>query len=397
MFDYGLFQRFQYHLRYVKLVHWDVDVRILASKSIAKLVTVNRKKSLDLLPDMIKDCLSDNVHTRHGCLVGCAELVYALFIPAHHHKKLTTPQQQSCHSTSDHDQGNKGDKVEEEGEEENNNLLIVPSAAVLSDLIAIIPQLQALRMFRKKGAEVLRIATCYLREKISECFISLPGKVQVEYLDIINENLKQPHRKVQIAAQTALRQFLFVYFNSKQSSLSTSPTERLQNATVRMYLKGLMEEENVAVTRGYAFAIGVLPSRFSLLAADGLEGIISVLAKAVNAEHLVKKTAVSSSVSIVTEMSVEVLPAAVAGALSASEDSEMTAKDESDIQNTLSTAISVLPLPLPLPEAPVAETTKPPLPAVSAPAVLSATDTKIEEFKKKYLEKLKIIKNKEFC
>ena len=41
----------------------------------------------------------------------------------------------------------------------------------------------------------------------------------------------------------------------------TVPSERLQQLTVLKYLAGLTTAENVAVTRGYALALGCLPQR----------------------------------------------------------------------------------------------------------------------------------------
>lgn len=77
-------------------------------------------------------------------------------------------------------------------------------------------------------------------------------------MEFLNENLRQPHEHIQLAASAGLRQMLFSYF---PVSPETGPSERLQTLTVLKYMEGLRVEANVAVTRGYALALGVLPPK----------------------------------------------------------------------------------------------------------------------------------------
>lgn len=83
------------------------------------------------------------------------------------------------------------------------------------------------------------------------------GSVQVALVEFLNENIKQPHEHIQRAAAAGLRQMLFSYFPVG----ATGPSERLQSLTVLKYLEGLKVELNVAVTRGYALALGALPPK----------------------------------------------------------------------------------------------------------------------------------------
>jgi hypothetical protein len=99
----------------------------------------------------------------------------------------------------------------------------------------------------------------------------------------LNENLKQPHELVQKAASSALRQFLFTYF----SSSATDPSENLQTVTVLKYLEGLKKGDNVAVTRGSALALGVLPYRLAIQPEGRLADILSVLLEASNPNKLI--------------------------------------------------------------------------------------------------------------
>ena len=70
-------------------------------------------------------------------------------------------------------------------------------------------------------------------------------------VELLNENLKQPHESVQAAAARALRHVLHAYFGG-----AAAPTERLRKLTVHAYLTLLRTSENVACTRGAALALG---------------------------------------------------------------------------------------------------------------------------------------------
>ena len=67
----------------------------------------------------------------------------------------------------------------------------------------------------------------------------------------------------------------------------TIPSERLQQLTVLKYLAGLTTAENVAVTRGYALALGCLPQRLAALPVGRLDEILTALAIAARPEATV--------------------------------------------------------------------------------------------------------------
>ena len=54
------------------------------------------------------------------------------------------------------------------------------------------------------------------------------------------------------------RQFLYTYFSSSTSP----PSDKLQAVTTQKYLDALKGGDNVALTRGSAMAMGVLPVRY---------------------------------------------------------------------------------------------------------------------------------------
>ncbi|KAL3823354.1 hypothetical protein ACHAXA_008849 [Cyclostephanos tholiformis] len=62
------------HLADVKLLHWDVDIRSLASKSLSRISKLNpRYVAMDVLPKLLHQCFHDDIVVRHGSLLGVAE------------------------------------------------------------------------------------------------------------------------------------------------------------------------------------------------------------------------------------------------------------------------------------------------------------------------------------
>lgn len=111
-------------------------------------------------------------------------------------------------------------------------------------------------IFSGRGSEICRSASCLLIESIARCKLAVPVKLQVALTEALHENLRQPHDEIQQAAVSALQQFLFTYFPCQE------PSERLQKLTLLKYMEGLEKEENAAVTRGAALALGILPMKF---------------------------------------------------------------------------------------------------------------------------------------
>ena len=74
--------------------------------------------------------------------------------------------------------------------------------------------LTCIRLQFRPASELFRQASCLLLENIARGHLPMATKTQIPLLELLNENLKQPHEMVQRAAANALRQFTFTYFSS---------------------------------------------------------------------------------------------------------------------------------------------------------------------------------------
>ncbi|KAL8192430.1 hypothetical protein R6Q57_027615 [Mikania cordata] len=196
-----------------KICHWEKGLRELASSALSNLVKYDPEYSANyVLEKLIPRTLATDLCMRHGATMAVGELVLAL-----HNCGYVFP--------------NDKQKV----------------------IAGVIPAIEKARLYRGKGGEIMRAAVSRLCECISIVNISLTEKVKRSLLDTINENLRHPNAQIQNAANEAFKQFVPTYF-AKMDDKGTF------DITLK-YLEQL-NDANVAVRRGSALALGVLPVEF---------------------------------------------------------------------------------------------------------------------------------------
>lgn len=215
----NLQQSFLHHLEMSKINHWDKQIRILAAKSMSLLVLIDFDSSQIILKSLISKCTAANVNLRHGSILATAEVLFEII----------------------------------------SNGCNIP-ISLQSEIVDIVSVINKERLYRGRGGEQIREAVCLLIENIAKSKLTIPTKLQVLYVESLNDHLRQPHQNVQLAAQSALREFLYAYFSYGPYG---DPSDRLQKLTVLKYLEGLESDPNASVTRGYALALGVLPLRLA--------------------------------------------------------------------------------------------------------------------------------------
>ena len=98
---------------------------------------------------------------------------------------------------------------------------------------------------------------------------------KVKYLDSIDTCLSNPNEKIQQAAVNALYPLTKYYF--PVNPITKKPTDRLQKRIVSKYVNIVQTENNAAMTRGFALALGYLPYKLLVPIVEILENIISCL------------------------------------------------------------------------------------------------------------------------
>ncbi|OWM64922.1 hypothetical protein CDL15_Pgr028640 [Punica granatum] len=192
----------------------DKSLRELAGEALAALVKYDPEYFAGyVLQKLIPCTLSSDLCMRHGATLAVAELVLALH--------------QYGHSLSNDKQ---------------------------KQVAGIVPAIEKARLYRGKGGEIMRSAVSRFIECISLSHLLVPEKIRRSLLDTINENLRHPNSQIQTAACKALRHFSLVYLVAPGNHSTDFTSKNL----------GLLRDPNVAVRRGSAMALGVLP--YELLA-----------------------------------------------------------------------------------------------------------------------------------
>ena len=230
------------HLLEHVVSHWDENMRALGSQALARLAKIHPQKGKALLKSLLSSSTSPSIAVRHGSVLAISEVVLELIA--------------------------QGTDI---------------STELNDEIVDLVLKLDKARLYRGRGGEILRHASCMLLDNIARSRLSMDIKKKVSLVEFLNENLRQPHEFIQKAASAALRQFLFSYLSSGDAD----PSERLQKLTVLKYMQGLATEENVAATRGYALALGILPAKLATQPAGRLAEILSTLATSSSPQKLI--------------------------------------------------------------------------------------------------------------
>jgi hypothetical protein len=227
------------HLFRVKLTHWDLDIRLLASQSLNQLTALNPDFMVDeVLPYLLEHCLDEkNVHMRHGATLGLAEVVLAFG-----------------------------------GIDANNKYLSPQLHKLIAETSATI---EKKRLYRGKGGEQMRAAVCRLIACISMSHIPLTVPQQVRLLDSVDTCLPHPTEMIQEQAGRALFALTRSYFPVGEKG----PSDRLQKRVVDKYAKEARTSINPAATRGNSLALGCLPSKLLAPSLDILDISLSCLCR----------------------------------------------------------------------------------------------------------------------
>ncbi|XP_062091606.1 tubulin-folding cofactor D [Humulus lupulus] len=206
---------FAEELLYNKICHWDKGLRELAAEALFALVKYDPVYFADSVLETLIPCtLSTDLCMRHGATLAVGELVSALH--------------QCGYALSSEKQ---------------------------KRVAAVVPAIEKARLYRGKGGEIMRLAVSRFIECISLVRLSLTEKIKKSLLETLNENLRHPNSQIQDAAVKALKEFVLAYLVAHDIG---GPSD-----IISKYLL-LLADQNVAVRRGSALAIGVLP--YELLA-----------------------------------------------------------------------------------------------------------------------------------
>ncbi|KAM9296416.1 tubulin-specific chaperone D [Gastrophryne carolinensis] len=242
------------HLVEMKINHWDGVIRELASKSLHNLTPIAPEYMIkSVLPRLLPLTTGSDLHTRHGAILGCAEVTHALCKLAVQSNRMV------------------GEYLDQE---------------TLSGLIAIHQKLQARQLYRGLGGELMRPAVCYLIEKLSLSKIPNPGDaVLADWQQLINDCLRSlhlfsssPRQKIKEAAVSALSALCNEFYQDP-----VGEADPVRRDDLLQYYIGQLQSSEEMTRCGFSLALGALP-RFMLRSKlqqvlEGLRKVTSISGK----------------------------------------------------------------------------------------------------------------------
>lgn len=230
------------HLIDEKVNHWDEEIRVITSKAIARLLMVDATSAGERLRKLLPYCSSARLADRHGGLLAVANILFCL---------------------------SKTQALDED---------------IVQQIEALLVGAEKARLFRGKGGELVREALCQVIDSLARSRLKISQKTQVALVELLMDQLKQPHEMVQRAAQSAWRLALFNFFGDALPL--KPPTDKLQALSIHKILAALKQEGNVAVTRGFCLALGALPERLATLPLEDnrIDTVLDVLEDYASAE-----------------------------------------------------------------------------------------------------------------
>eukprot|EP00629_Pelagomonadales_sp_RCC1024_P016920 CAMPEP_0119278644 /NCGR_PEP_ID=MMETSP1329-20130426/19442_1 /TAXON_ID=114041 /ORGANISM="Genus nov. species nov., Strain RCC1024" /LENGTH=1235 /DNA_ID=CAMNT_0007279161 /DNA_START=508 /DNA_END=4215 /DNA_ORIENTATION=+ len=234
----GYFEPLYTHvLKCVK--HWDVSIRLLAARSLCRLIEkldnqgakwhVSRRAVSHLVPIASE---SRKFASRHGSLLALTHIARSL-------------------------------KHIREG--------------LMMALASVVPRLEAARLYRGKGGDLVRIAACSLIEALSSQSCQLPVKLQLRLLDSLDDSMGHAVEAVRTAAVNGVRALTLRYFG-ESGSIFSRPSGRLLSRTVFKYMNLVEQPTNANVSRGACRCLGALPRRLLLTSDWTFDSVIKALA-----------------------------------------------------------------------------------------------------------------------
>jgi len=202
------------HLLSISIRHWDKQMRILASETLHKLVTIEPNYFINVvLPGLIPDATSLDQNISHGALLSVAEISLALT--------------QCCRDDS-----------------HLSDLWQISSTDLRHQISAIVKSIPS-KNLTTFGSEKIREAACHLIACLAQAGITGTEADEQAWSQVINSSLKRKEENVQkcaVEAFGALAQF-----------------RGIDRKTVEECIEETISTRHLYGRRGYALALGAIP------------------------------------------------------------------------------------------------------------------------------------------
>ncbi|XP_066474680.1 tubulin-specific chaperone D [Tiliqua scincoides] len=245
------------HLVNLKINHWDGVIREFSTKALHNLTPQAPEYMMNkVLPKLLPLAAGTDLHTRHGAILACAEIIHSL-------SKLA--------------------------EQNKRSITLYVDERTMEGLKQIHVELCRRQLYRGLGGELMRSAVCTLIEKLSLSKMPFREDPIIDgWQWLINDSLQNLHlvssnarQQIKESAISALAALCNEYYCIEEGGANPAQQDNL----VKQYISNLQSPEEM-IRCGFSLALGALP-RFLLRGKlqevlEGLKKVASISPKYVS-------------------------------------------------------------------------------------------------------------------
>ena len=130
---------------------------------------------------------------------------------------------------------------------------------ILTKVKALVGRIEAERLYRGKGGEIMRSGVCHLIHSLSQARIQFDEAELKQFFATLKDNLRHPNQSIQEEAANALRSYCATYFSDE-----LGPDRQFILQEIQDLMGPSSNDANISVTKGYNMGLGVLSGRLLL-------------------------------------------------------------------------------------------------------------------------------------
>ena len=244
-----------------RLIHVESAIRDISATALSLLVPFNYKYFVDdIIPKLIKNCLSPSLRVRHGSLIGIGNILLGLNGKWDFYHKCRINRNQMLNSLSnkerkilaDSDYRKTFEKYYDNIKYINNIDYLLNNKELTREIIDLVKKIDENKLYRGKGSEIMRNGVNDFIKLFSEVKLPINEDDFIYFHDILIDNIKQSKNDIQEGACESLKIFNLSY--GEQFGKNEKVMNKLEAIFLDM-INQSVNNDNIHVTKGYTSAI----------------------------------------------------------------------------------------------------------------------------------------------
>ena len=244
-----------------RLIHVESQIRDISATALSLLVPFNHQYFVDeIIPKLIKSCISPSLRVRHGSLIGIGYILLGLNGKWDFYHKSRINRNQMLNSLSnkdrkilaDSDYRKQFEKYYDNIKYVNNIGYLLEKKELTREILELVKKIDNAKLYRGKGSEIMRNGVNDFIKLFSEVKLPINEDDFIYFHDILIDNIRQSKNDIQEGACESLKIFNLSY--GDEFGKSEKIMVKLESIFLDM-INQSVNNDNIHVTKGYTSAI----------------------------------------------------------------------------------------------------------------------------------------------